>query len=89
MNILFVVAQLIMSRSALLQSSQPMKLLRNFPPLRENDIIKLSLSFIPELPKDLYSLIARHGFDPLVPQELKHFMANVKNASASYSNPHR
>lgn len=88
-NILFVVAQLIMNRSSLLQSLQPMKLLRNFPPLKENDIIKLSLSFIPELPKNLYSLIARHGFDPLVPQELKHFMANMKNALPTQSNPHR
>lgn len=89
MNILFVVAQLIMSRSALLESPQPMKLLRNFPPLKENDIIKLSLSFIPVLPKELYSLIARHGFDPAVPHQLKHFMANMKNASPPQSNPRK
>lgn len=89
MNILFVVAQLIMSRSALLQSPQPMKLLRNFPPLKESDIIKLSLSFIPELPKDLYGLIARHGYDPLVPNELKHFVSNMKNSPLPQSNPHR
>ncbi|KAK8442599.1 hypothetical protein B9J08_00939 [Candidozyma auris] len=89
MNILFVVAQLIMSRSALLRSPQPMKLLRNFPPLRENDIIKLSLSFVPELPKELYDLIVRHGFDPSVPRELKDYLARMKNPTDGHSRPHK
>lgn len=74
MNILFIVAQLIMNRSVLLKSPQPMKELRNFPNLDENNIIKLSLSFIPELPKGLYDLIARHGFDENVPGEITTFM---------------
>ncbi|KAK6464460.1 rab-GTPase-TBC domain-containing protein [Scheffersomyces coipomensis] len=74
MNILFVVAQLIINRSNLLNSEQPMKILRNFPPLNENEIIKLSLSFIPELPKGLYDLIARHGYDKNVPNQLKAFV---------------
>ncbi|KAG2736651.1 hypothetical protein G9P44_000741 [Scheffersomyces stipitis] len=75
MNILFVVAQLIINRTALLHSEQPMKILRTFPNLEENEIIKLSLSFIPELPKELYDLISRHGYDPKVPRELKKFLA--------------
>lgn len=75
MNILFIVAQLIIHRSTLLNSEQPMKFLRNFPKLEENEIIKLSLSFIPELPKPLYSLIVRHGYDPRVPNELKAFLS--------------
>lgn len=70
MNIFFIVAQLIISRSTLLQSSQPMKELRNFPPLDETDVIKLSLSFIPEIPKEIYDLIARHGHDERVPGEI-------------------
>ncbi|KAI3404376.2 cdc16 [Candida oxycetoniae] len=74
MNILFIVAQLIISRSSILQSQQPMKILRSFPNLEENEIIKLSLSFIPELPKKLYELIARHGFDKTVPGKLKLFL---------------
>ncbi|CAK9440307.1 uncharacterized protein LODBEIA_P44070 [Lodderomyces beijingensis] len=73
MNILFIVAQLIINRSTILKSQQPMKVLRNFPNLEEAEIIKLSLSFIPELPKDLYELIARHGFDKSVPEKLKKF----------------
>lgn len=78
MNILFVVAQLIIKRSALLKSAQPMKILRSFPNLEENDIIKLSLSFIPELPKRLFHLITRHGYDENVPSELKLFLADTK-----------
>ena len=41
-----------------LESEQPMKILRTWPNLEENEIIKLSLSFIPELPEKLYDLIA-------------------------------
>lgn len=73
MNILFIVAQLIINRVAILQSTQPMKILRSFPNLEENDIIKLSMSFIPEIPKELYDLIARHGYDEQVPRKLKNF----------------
>lgn len=75
MNILFIVAQLIINRSLIMQSLQPMKVLRNFPALQENDIIKLSLSFIPELPKRLYGLIVRHAFDAKVPGEIRSFLA--------------
>lgn len=74
MNILFIVAQLVNNRTSLLSSPQPMELLRKFPPLEANEIIKLSLSFIPELPKQLYDLITRHGHDPRVRHELKVFM---------------
>lgn len=78
MNILFVVAQLVVNRSVLLDSPQPMKILRNFPNLEENEIIKLSLSFIPELPRPLYDMISRHGFDENVPNELKLFVMEHK-----------
>ncbi|KAI5958985.1 cdc16 [Candida pseudojiufengensis] len=77
MNILFIVAQLIINRSIILNSEQPMKILRNFPNLEANEIIKLSLSFIPELPKTLYELIARHGFDKSVPKKLKAYIAET------------
>lgn len=74
MNILFVVAQLVSARSALLKSEQPMKILRNFPALEALEIIKLSLSFIPELPVELYDMITRHGYDPEVNAQLKRFI---------------
>lgn len=76
MNILFIVAQLIMHRTEILKSDQPMKVLRNFPSLEANEIIKLSLSFIPELPKSLFDLIATHGYDKSVPRRLKAFLAD-------------
>lgn len=78
MNILFIVAQLITHRSSILTAEQPMKKLRNFPPLEESEIIKLSLSFIPELPKTLYDFIVRHGYDEKVPSELKIFQIENK-----------
>lgn len=78
MNVLFVVAQLIINRSTILESDQPMKILRTWPNLEESEIIKLSLSFIPELPKTLYDLIARHGYDKRVPGELARFLATNK-----------
>lgn len=78
MNILFIVAQLVNIRSELLSSELPMSILRNFPPLQEQEIIKLSLSFIPELPEKLFDLIIRHGFDPNVPYELKQFIQENK-----------
>lgn len=81
MNILYIVAQLIINRATLLKSPQPMKLLRNFPSLDENNIIKLSLSFIPALPENLYDLIVRHGFDPDVLQQLKTFVNKQKTTS--------
>lgn len=74
MNILFIVAQLIINRSDLLSSPQPMKFLRSFPRLEPEEIIKLSLSFIPELPKPLYDMITRHGYDPNVPNQLRSYL---------------
>lgn len=81
MNILFIVAQLIINRAAILQTVQPMKILRSFPPLEENDIIKLSMSFIPEIPKELYDLIVRHGYDDRVPGEIKRFQEQLLSQS--------
>lgn len=78
MNIFFIVAQLILSRSVILKSPQPMKVLRSFPNLEENEIIKLSLSFIPEIPAKLYDLIVRHGYDLRVPNELRSFLIENK-----------
>lgn len=80
MNILFIVAQLVLNRSVLLKSAQPMRMLRNFPPLDDADIIKLSLSFIPELPKEVYGMLVRHGHDENVPGELKEYLEHTGNS---------
>lgn len=78
MNILYIVAQLIINRSKLLKSPQPMNVFQKFTNLNESDIIKLSISFIPALPDDLYDLIVRHGHDKKVSDELKKYIANQR-----------
>lgn len=74
MNILFIVAQLIIHRHRLLKAEQPMKILRNFPPLLAHEIIKLALSFIPEIPDPVYDMIARHGHDPSVKAQVSEWI---------------
>lgn len=66
MNIIFVVAQLLLIRTELIESKSPMSLLRQFPPLNSEKIIKLSLSITKHIPNDLYDLIVRHPFDDTV-----------------------
>lgn len=73
MNILFIVAQLIIHRNLLLSADQPMKVLRNMPPLDPKQIIKLALSFIPEIPSHVYDWIVRHGHDNSVRQEVNYY----------------
>ena len=65
-----------------MESEQPMKILRTWPNLEENEIIKLSLSFIPELPEKLYDLIARHGYDRKVLKNWQDFRRKININSA-------
>lgn len=71
MNILLVVAQLVLMRSLLLESKSPMALLRNFPPVRAQEVIKLSISFVTRLPNHIYDLLVRHLYDPRVKNMLQ------------------
>ncbi|GMM37625.1 Bub2 protein [Saccharomycopsis crataegensis] len=71
MNILLVVAQLVLIRSQLLESKSPMSLLRNFPPIKAKEIIKLSISFVTKIPSNIYDLLVRHTYDPRVKLELQ------------------
>ncbi|VVT54433.1 uncharacterized protein SAPINGB_P004073 [Magnusiomyces paraingens] len=70
LNVLFVIAQLTLMRSHLFEAQSPMTLLRNFPPLQAQEIIKLAISFVPLLPDWLYDLLVRHPFDPAVSSQL-------------------
>lgn len=72
MNILFVIAQLILIRNKLMESEKPMTLLRSFPPLNANEIIKLSVSFLTKLPDPLYDLLIKHTYQD-IQKELKEF----------------
>ncbi|KAJ3089420.1 hypothetical protein HK102_006437 [Quaeritorhiza haematococci] len=66
LNILCIVAQLILMRDDLMNAPSPMRLLRNFPDLNTRAIIPVTLSLIPQLPEDLYDMLVRHPFDPMV-----------------------
>ncbi|KAK7202580.1 rab-GTPase-TBC domain-containing protein [Myxozyma melibiosi] len=63
MNILAVIAQLLLIRDSLLASQSPMALLRTFPPLQAKKVITLAVSFVPQLPDELYDLLVRHPYD--------------------------
>lgn len=71
LNILFVIAQLNLIRSQLLESKSPISLLRSFPPLQAKEVIKLGISFVALLPKGLYDLLKRHPYDESVHSILK------------------
>lgn len=73
LNILFVVAQVVRMREALLQSSKPMTLLRSFPPLKAKEISTTALGILQKVPEDLYDLLVRHGVDANVQHECKRF----------------
>lgn len=73
LNIMLVVAQLLLIRSDLLASKNPMSLLRQFPQLESSKIIKLSLSITKNLPDDLYDLIVRHTYDEKVASLIKNY----------------
>ncbi|CDK29269.1 unnamed protein product [Kuraishia capsulata CBS 1993] len=71
MNVLLVIAQMILMRSKLLASKNPMTLLREFPPLQAKEVIKLAISFLPLIPDSLYELLCKHTHDPTVGNRLK------------------
>lgn len=72
-NIFFVIAQIILIRDEILNSENPMTLLREFPSLDSKKIIKLSLSFTKLVPDDLYDLIVRHPFDSSVSKKIDNY----------------
>ncbi|ETS88036.1 hypothetical protein PFICI_01864 [Pestalotiopsis fici W106-1] len=61
LNIVCIVAQLVMMRHDLLNSSNPNKLLRSFPALVAEDIKKTALALVNRLPDDVYDEIVKHA----------------------------
>ena len=61
LNVVCVVAQLILMKQKLYDSTTPGKLLRNFPHLETKGIIALTLVIVRDLPDDLYSEVVLHG----------------------------
>ncbi|KAN0066563.1 CDC16 protein [Thecaphora frezii] len=63
-NVLCIVAQLHIMRNELLDSTSPMKLLRQFPPLNARQIIQVTVSMARDVPEDLYEELVKHPYHP-------------------------
>ncbi|KAI9662357.1 MAG: hypothetical protein M1821_008524 [Bathelium mastoideum] len=61
LNLLCIVAQLIIIKEQILQSSSPNQLLRALPPLQSQTIKMIVLSIVEKLPENLYQEIIRHA----------------------------
>ena len=61
LNVVCVVAQLILMKQKLYESSSPGKLLRSFPQLDAKAIIALTLVIVRNLPDEVYAEVVMHG----------------------------
>ena len=61
LNILCIVAQVLMMKDALMASSSPSKLLRSFPALDSQEIIKTTLGIVKKIPSNLYAELVVHA----------------------------
>ncbi|CAL3962186.1 unnamed protein product [Diplocarpon coronariae] len=61
LNILCIVAQLVILRTAILSSPSPTKILRSFPPLKAETIKEVTLTLIKKIPDDVYAEILSHA----------------------------
>ncbi|KAH6589671.1 hypothetical protein BASA61_005551 [Batrachochytrium salamandrivorans] len=66
LNILCIVSQLLHIKRELMATSSPTKLLRSFPDLSAGIIIETAKDLISQIPEDLYDMLVRHTFDPIV-----------------------
>ncbi|KAG1447125.1 hypothetical protein G6F46_007034 [Rhizopus delemar] len=70
LNILFVIAQMLMMRADILNSPSPCKILRVWPPLRAQQIIKMTKSLSKALPSDLHQKLVHHASDESIADQL-------------------
>lgn len=63
MNILFIIAQLVTQRTAIMGSDSPMNLLRQLPAFDADEIVRLGVGFVAKIPQGLYELLVRHLTD--------------------------
>lgn len=61
LNILCIVAQLLLLKDTLLASPSPTKVLRSFPPLEAEKIIKLTLFVVQKVPDEVYAELVNHA----------------------------
>ncbi|KAL2431310.1 Cell division control protein 16 [Exophiala dermatitidis] len=61
LNVICVVAQLLLLKDKLLGEPSPAKLLRSFPALNADEVIKMTVLIVRELPEDVYRDVVAHG----------------------------
>ncbi|KAF9180527.1 hypothetical protein BGZ51_006116 [Haplosporangium sp. Z 767] len=70
LNIICIIAQLHLIRDELMSHASPMKLLRIFPDLDADKIIRETIRMVKLLPDELYDLLVRHPYDPTVADQI-------------------
>ncbi|KAI1613355.1 cell cycle arrest protein BUB2 [Exophiala viscosa] len=61
LNVICVVAQLLLLKDQLLNEPSPAKVLRSFPSLNADEVIKMTVLIVRELPEDVYRDVVAHG----------------------------
>lgn len=61
LNVICVVAQLLLLKDKLLGEPSPAKVLRSFPNLNAEEVIKMTVLIVRELPEDVYREVVAHG----------------------------
>lgn len=61
LNVICVVAQLLLLKDQLLGEPSPAKMLRSFPSLNADEVIKMTVLIVRELPEDVYRDVVAHG----------------------------
>ncbi|ETW86337.1 hypothetical protein HETIRDRAFT_311198 [Heterobasidion irregulare TC 32-1] len=63
LNVLCVIAQLLLIRDEVMNSSSPMRILRTFPPIEALPVIGIAVTLVRDLPPELYDELVRHPYD--------------------------
>ena len=63
LNVICVVAQLLMLKDKLLGEPSPAKMLRSFPNLNADEVVKMTVWIVQQLSEELYGEVVAHGRD--------------------------